>query len=75
MAKRGNWASDDLQGATKEGKLSVRRASMKYGIPRSPIHDHAKSQGEGSVKSWTITCINKRGRKGVSTVGNKNGRD
>ena len=30
-----------LQGATKEGKLSVRGASMKYGIPRSTIHDHA----------------------------------
>ena len=42
--KERDWASDDLQRATievPEGKLSVRGASMKYGIPRSTIHDHA----------------------------------
>ena len=75
--KRGNWASDDLQRATKEvqeGKLSVRGASMKYGIPRSTIHDHASLKVK-EVSHPGITCINKRGRKGVSTVGNKNGWD
>ena len=42
--KERDWASDDLQRVIKEvpeGKLSVRGASMKYGIPRSTIHDHA----------------------------------
>ena len=41
--KRGDWAFNALEKATQEvqeGKLSIRGAASKYGIPRSTIHDH-----------------------------------
>ena len=70
MRKRGNWAFKDLEKATEEvqeGKLSIRGAAIKYDI----VHDHASLKVKGGVMSRYITCINKRRRGGVSTVGDK----
>ena len=42
--KRGNWKSEHLEMAiteVQEGNISVRKASEKYGVPKSTIYDHA----------------------------------
>ena len=46
---RGKWCLDDLDKAMQEVKehgLSIRKASYKYGIPRSTIHDHVTGKIE-----------------------------
>ncbi len=46
---RRKWDSDDLKKAiedVQEGRLSIRRAALKYGVPKSTLHDHASHRVE-----------------------------
>ncbi len=61
--KRGNWAFEDLEKATEEvqeGKLSVRGAAGKYGIPRSTIHDHASLKVKGVSRPGPKPVLSKQ---------------
>ncbi len=43
VPKRKMWSDEDMDGALQEvesGVMTVRKASMTYGIPKSTLHDH-----------------------------------
>lgn len=78
-ARKGeNWTPDDLQEAVdevREGKLSIRNAATKYGIPRSTINDHSRMKLE-TIKPRpgpSPVLIDNRGRKGISGLDHFNG--
>ncbi len=47
VRERRNWNSDDLKKAIEDvRRLSIRGAALKYGVPKSTLHDHASHKVE-----------------------------
>lgn len=57
--KKCKWTLDNLEKEVKEGRLSIRAAASKYGVPRSTVHDHL-TYHEPGVKPGPAPILKKK---------------